>query len=281
MIAARLALHGRVMRVAVIGHVEWLEIVRVDEVPRAGGIAQGASVLQCPAGGGGVAAVQLARWGVDAHFFTALGDDALGDRTAEELRDRGVTLHAIRRHEPQRRAVTLVDAQRERTIILTGARHVARGDDPIPWETLASFDAVYITGGDVAAVRAGRVARVVVSTARVLPLLTEAAIALDALVGSDDDPAERYDGELIPAPRLVVRTDGARGGRYLTSDGSAHAYAPVPTAVTGDTYGAGDTFAAALTLALGEGKPAPESVAFAAARAAEVLAWDGPYPPAG
>ena len=268
------------MRVAVVGHVEWLEIIHVDRVPRAGGIAQGASILQAPAGGGGVAAVQLARWNVDAHFFTALGDDALGDRAASELRARGVTLHAVRRREPQRRAVTLVDARRERTIILTGARHVARFDDPLPWDALSTFDAVYITGGDPASVRAARAARVAVSTARVLPLLTEAATALDALVGSDDDPAERYEAELSPAPRLVVRTDGARGGRYVTPDGSVHAYAPVPTEVTGDTYGAGDTFAAALTLALGEGKAPSDAVAFAAARAAEVLAWDGPYPPA-
>jgi ribokinase len=267
------------MRVAVIGHVEWLEIVHVDQVPRAGGIAQGASILQAPAGGGGVAAVQLARWGADAHFFTAVGDDALGDRTARELRARGVTLHAARRPEAQRRAVTLVDAQRERTIILTGARHVARAADPLPWDALSSFDAVYITGGDVAAVRAGRAARVVVSTARILARLAESAIALDALVGSDDDPAERYDGELTPAPRLVVRTDGARGGRYFAPGGSVHGYAPVPTEVTGDTYGAGDTFAAALTLALGAGKTPSDAIAFAAARAAEVLAWDGPYPP--
>ncbi|MDQ3298299.1 MAG: PfkB family carbohydrate kinase, partial [Myxococcota bacterium] len=79
------------MRVAVVGHVEWVEFWRVDQVPRAGAIVQGTPLLAVPAGGGGVAAVQLARWGADAMLFTALGDDDLGRRTETELRARGVT----------------------------------------------------------------------------------------------------------------------------------------------------------------------------------------------
>jgi ribokinase len=111
-----------------------------------------------------------------------------------------------------------------------------------------------------------------------MPLLRDAAIQLDALVGSANDPAERYDGDLVPAPRLVVRTDGARGGSWHEPGGAPRAFAPVPALVTGDTYGAGDTFAAALMLALAEGKPPAEATAVAAARAAEVLAYVGPYP---
>lgn len=266
------------MRVAVVGHVEWVEFLRVDHVPRAGEIIQGTATASVPAGGGGVAAVQLARWGAETHFFTALGDDELGRRSADELRARGVIVHAAERREPQRRAVTLVDAARERTIILAGQRHVPHGDDGLPWETLATCDAVYLTGGDAAAVRRARTAAVLVSTARVLPLLRDAAVELDALVGSDDDPAEAYAGDLVPAPRLVVRTDGARGGTYAVAGASPQRYAAVPATVTGDTYGAGDTFAAALTLALGEERTPAEALAFAAARAAEVLAYDGPYP---
>ena len=267
------------MRIAVVGHVEWVEFVRVDHVPRAGEIVQGTATVSVPAGGGGVAAVQLARWGAETHLYTALGDDDLGRRAEHELRARGVIVHVVSRREPQRRAVTLVDAARERTIILAGARHVPHGADPLPWLDLAGCAAVYITGGDAAAVRHAGAARVVVATARVLPLLRDAAIELDALVGSDDDPAEVYaPGDLTPAPRLVVRTDGARGGTFALAGEPAQRYAAMPARVTGDTYGAGDSFAAALTLALGEGCAPAEAVALAAARAVEVLAFDGPYP---
>lgn len=265
------------MRVAVLGHVEWVEFLRVPAVPKAGEIVQGVPTVTVPAGGGGVAAVQLARWAGSCELFTALGDDPLGHRCEAELRARHVNVHAAYRAEPQRRALTMIDAQRERTIILSGARHVAKRADPLPWDDFAQIDAVYITGGDADAVRAARAARVIVSTSRVLSLLRDAGVVLDALVGSDNDPAEAYPGDLQPAPRLVVRTNGARGGTFTLAGGSPQQFVAVPTAVTGDTYGAGDTFAAAIAFGLAEGRTAAETIAFAAARAAEVLAFDGPY----
>jgi ribokinase len=268
------------VRIAVIGHVEWVEFLRVERVPAAGEIVRAARVLDVPAGGGAVAAVQLARWGADTLFFTALGDDELGHRALAELRGRGVAVHAAMRDEPQRRAITLVDAQRERTILVVGNRLVAHRADALPWDELATCDAIYVTGCDAAALQAARAARVIVATTRVLALLNEAGVLLDAVVGSDNDPAEVYrDGDLSPAPRLVVRTQGARGGTFQPAGGARQAYAPVPATVRGDTYGAGDTFAAALTYALGEQRAPADATALAATRSAEVLAFDGPYPP--
>ena len=267
------------MRVAVVGHVEWVEFVDVEHVPVAGEIVHGTAALTLAAGGGAVAAAQLARWGAQTVFFTAFGGGELGRRAHDELVARGVTVHAVVRAEPQRRAVTFVDAQRERTIVVIGERHVPHAHDPLPWHELAQCDAVYITGGDAGAVRAARAARAVVATSRVLPLLRTAAIPLDVLVGSANDASERYvDGDLAPAPRVVVRTNGVHGGTY-TIDGVAHAYTAVPARVRGDTYGAGDTFAAALAFACAERRAPADAVAFAAARAAEVLAFHGPFPP--
>ena len=262
------------MKLAVVGHVEYVEFLRTDRVPAAGDIVHAASRGAVPAGGGGVAAVQLARWAGACTLYTALGDDELGHRAHDELRARGVDVRAVFRGT-QRRAITLVDAQRERTIVVIGERLVPHAADPLPWDELASTDAVYVTGGDPGALAHARRARVMVATSRnsILPLLH--GVQLDALVGSATDPSERYaDGDLDPAPRLVVRTDGARGG---TCNGVR--YAAVPAEVTGDTYGAGDSFAAALTLALGRGLSATDAVAEAARRATEVLKFDGPYPP--
>lgn len=270
------------MRVAVVGHLEWVEFLRVDRVPASGDIVHGEPLLEVPAGGGAVAAVQLARWGADTQFFTALGSDPLGQRAHDELRARGVQVHAVVREERQRRALTLIDAQRDRTIIVYGDRLVACGNDPLPWHELASCDAVYITGGDAAAIRHARRARVAVATSRIVPVLREAGIALDAIVGSASDPSERYaPGDLPVAPRLVVRTQGARGGMFALAGSDPQRYTAVPTPVTGDTYGAGDTFAAGLTFELGAGHPPAEAVARAAGRAAEVVAFQGPYPPEG
>ena len=267
------------MRVAVIGHVEWVEFLHVEHVPAPGHIVHAAPMFEVPAGGGAVAAVQLARWGAETLFFTALGDDDLGHRALADLRRRGVVMHAAMRAEPQRRAITLIDAHRERTIIVIGNRLVPEAADPLPWDLLATCDAIYVTGGDAAALRAARAGSVLVATTRVLPVLREAGVVLDAVVGSDLDPAEAYrDGDLVPAPRLVVRTLGERGGYFVPSGGARQSYAAVPATVRGDTYGAGDTFAAALTYALGERRAPADAAAFAATRATEVLAFDGPYP---
>jgi ribokinase len=266
-------------RVAVVGHVEWVEFLEVDHVPTPGEIIHAAPTLSVAAGGGAVAAVALARWAGHCIFYCALGDDEIGHRAKAELESRGVTVHAAWRRSPQRRAITMVDVHRERTITVIGERLVAHEADALPWDALRDCDSVYITGGDGGAIRNARQAKCTVATARILPLLRVAAVPFDAIVSSANDPAERYhSGELSPEPRVVVRTDGSRGGTFVDA-GTQHHYNAVPATVTGDTYGAGDTFAAGLTYALGRGLSADAAIAEASQRAVEVLAWRGPYPP--
>src|SRR5687768_6308757 len=118
---------------AVVGHVEWVTFARVDHVPAPGEIVHASDVFEVPAGGGAVAAVQLAKLAGSCTFYTALGDDELGARAITELADLGVRVEAVFRAEPQRRAFTHVDAAGERTITVMGARLGPRGDDPLPW----------------------------------------------------------------------------------------------------------------------------------------------------
>src|SRR4051794_15748541 len=97
------------MNLAVVGHVEWVEFARVEHYPRAGEIAHAVEVWEEPAGGGAVAAAQLANLNGAVHFFTALGNDDLGRRARGDLEERGVTVHASQRGESQRRAFTHID----------------------------------------------------------------------------------------------------------------------------------------------------------------------------
>lgn len=98
--------HTSVMRVAVVGHVEWIRFARVDRVPVPGEIAHSFEDWEQAGGGGGVAAVQLALLADEAHLFTVLGDDELGRRAREELGARGVVVHAATDERPQRWAFT-------------------------------------------------------------------------------------------------------------------------------------------------------------------------------
>src|SRR5439155_168974 len=101
-----------------------------------------------PAGGGAVAAVQLARLAGECTFLTALGDDELGERSRRELEQLGVRVEAaIRAGKPTRRAFTFLDASAERTITVLGERlHPGRGD-ALPWDELAELDARYFPAG--------------------------------------------------------------------------------------------------------------------------------------
>ena len=84
------------MQVAVVGHIEWVEFARVDHVPAPGEIVQALETWEEPAGGGAVAAVQLANLGGSCLLFTALADDDLGRRSREELEALGSTESAAR-----------------------------------------------------------------------------------------------------------------------------------------------------------------------------------------
>ncbi len=268
------------MRAAVIGHVEWVDFVRVDRMPARGDIVHASSAWSAPAGGGSVAAVQLAKLAGGCTFFTALGDDELGRRAFDELTARGVRVEAAFRPAPTRRAITHIEPGGERTITVLGNRLSPSASDPLPWEALAQTDAVYVCACDPETLGLARAARALVATSRIImPTLRAAGVRLDALVGSASDPSEAYrDGDVDPAPELVVRTEGALGGMFQIRGAPPARYEPAPAAgAVVDTYGCGDNFAAGLAYALGEGRSPAEAIAFAARCGASSLTGRGPF----
>jgi ribokinase len=243
------------MRVAVVGHVEWIQFARVERVPAAGELVQATEWWEEAAGGAAIAAVQALKLGAEVEFFTAVGDDARGHEAVEHFRGLGLTVHPVVRGQ-QRRGFIYLDADGERTITVMGERTVPGGDDPLPWERMADVDGVYFTGGDEAALQAARSARVLVATPRAGEMLKHTSIKLDVLVRSADDAGEMALGDdLDPAPRYIVSTRGKSGGQWLGADHTTgnwkSADLPGPK---GDSYGAGDSFAGGLTWALAAGR---------------------------
>ncbi len=283
------------LKVAVVGHVEWVTFAGVPHIPTAGEIVHAQDPFEEPAGGGAVAAVQLARLAGAAVLVTALGEDDRGRRTVERLGELGVEVWHARRSEPTRAAITLVDSERERTITTFGARLEPRADDAdIPWEDLAEMDAIYFTAGDLGALQAARAARVLVSSPRALHALGH-GVPLDALVSSAEDAVEQREATAAQADaRLVVATEGAHGGSYrearagsskwqaassgLRQDaGSGKWQAAELPGPPVDSYGCGDSFAAGLTYGLGSGLSVPDALRLAASCGAVCLTGRGPY----
>jgi ribokinase len=253
------------MRCAVIGHIEWTEFVLVDRVPAPGEIAHGERAFAEPAGGGAVVAAQLARLAGSCDLYTALGTDELAERSIGRLGELGVRVVA-ERFGQTRRAVTLVDAQHERTITTIGPKLRPRGG-----MELGSYDAVFFVAGEVAALRCARAAGFLAATPRELATLREGAVAIDLLVGSASDPGERYSGGLEVG--VVVATEGAAGGWV---DGRRYPAAPAPGPLA-DTYGAGDSFAAALCFALARGDELDLALSLAVRAGAAVVTGRGPF----
>jgi ribokinase len=268
------------MRTAVVGHVEYVEFAEVERVPRPGDIVKARRTFFEPAGGGGVVAVQLARLAGECTFFTALGDDAIGERSRARLEELGVHVEAaIRPGEETRRAFTYLDDEHERTITVIGTRLHPRRSDDLPWDELREVDAAYFCAGDAEALRAVRQVRVLTATARVLDVLSEGGVELDALVGSAKDPSEQYAaGELDPPPRLVVGTAGETGGTWTAAEDRSGRWvaAPLPGERV-DSYGCGDSFAGGLTYALADGRGAADALELAARCGATCMTGRGPY----
>lgn len=266
--------------VAVVGHVEWVQFARVPHVPLAGEVVHASDPFEEAAGGGGVAAVQLARLAGAATFITAVGDDEHGHRSIARLGELGVEVHAGLLDAPTRRAVTLVDGRGERTITTLGARLEPRAQDvgehlPEP----AGVEAIYFTAGDEGALRAARAAaRVLVASPRAGHALGH-GVALDALVLSQGDEIERRGlARADEEAELVVLTEGDRGGSYRTRSGTSGRWdaAALPGEPV-DAYGCGDSFAAGLTYGLGAGLEVGAALALAARCGAICLTGRGPY----
>jgi ribokinase len=263
------------MNLAVVGHVEWIQFARVEQVPAPGEIVTALETWEEAAGGGAVAAVQLTKLNGGCTFYTLLGDDELGRRAHEQLKRQGVDVQCEFVSRPTRRGFTFVDAQGERTITVIGEKLHPTTSRHLPWLELARCHGVYFTAGDVGALEAARRARVLVATSRELATLRRAGVELDALVGSGEDLSEQYQpGELEPPPKLVVSTAGPLGG--WAQPGGPFRAAPVPGPMS-DAYGAGDSFAAGLLFALAQGLERDAALELASRCGAAVLMGRGPY----
>ncbi len=260
-------------RIAVVGHVEHVTVGRVDAIVP-GDVLHLRDARVIAAGGGGIAFAQLVRSDAEVHFFTAIGRGDTGDVVAERIRSRSarVQLHVAAREVEHPPVVVLVDGEGRRTIVVTSPPLQPSAEDPLPWPLLETCDTVYFTGADPASLRLARRSRCLVVAARRGPVLRDARVAPDVVVGSVADPREDAPLDAYePAPGALVLTDGPRPVRITREAGTAWIDAPpAVTHVTGD-YGAGDSFAAALTFFLAHGATLEEACREAGPYGAAVL----------
>ena len=268
------------MRVGVVGHVEWVEFIAVAKLPHAGDVVHAEGSFTRAAGGGGVAAGVLAELGAQVDFFCALGRDREGEAALEQLRARGVNVHVGWRSQPTRRALTMLEHGGERTIVTIGERLEPSAGDDLGWERLREAQAVYFTAGDIGALAYARAARVLVASPRARSALRALAredgkAPVDALVFSAQDRDEcEWAKEVADCARVLVATEGADGGRWWGACEGRFGAESTPGPVR-DSYGCGDSFAAAFTFGLASGGSIAQGAALGAHWGARCLTRAG------
>lgn len=262
-------------RIAVVGHAQHVTLASVPALPAPGEILHLAAPTYVAGGGGAITFFQLVQSPAEVHFFTALGNDAAAREVETALVASGAAIHAARREHPHHRDLVLVTPEGERTIVVMQPPLHPKLGEPLPWDLFATCDAVFFTGDDPAVLRAARAARLLVVTARRAAVIAAAGVEVDVAVGSLNDPREAANDYPIP-PRALVLTDGPRGGRIVTAAGSeSFAAPPTPPRLVG-SYGAGDSFAGALTWYLVAGLALGDACGRAGAHGAAVLAGIDP-----
>jgi ribokinase len=263
------------MRLAVVGHIEWVDFIPVPRLPQPGEVIHAEGAFARAAGGGGVVAAVLAELGAEVDFFTALGDDTHGHAAVEQLEREGVRMHVAWRRQPTRRAVTMLEEAGERTIVTIGRRLDPLGDDELEWDRLRATAGAFVTAGDARAFAHARLAPIVVASPRARHVLEGEGPAIDALVFSSRDRDEsEWAQRAAPRARLLVATEGAAGGHWWGESEGRWQPVPPPGKIM-DAYGCGDSFAAGFTFGLAEGRSVADAAALGAKRGALCLTRAG------
>ena len=264
------------LKFAVIGHIEWINFIEVDQLPKPGLISHSNKSLEYPAGGGAVIAKRLRELtNGEVHFFTALGNDFYGKKSFDILKDMGIKLHVAWRDKPTRKGFSLIDTDGERSITIIGNRLAPTHKDNLNWSTLNNMDGVFITAADNELFKKSRVSKTLCTTPRVgLNIINESGIFLDGLIGSNLDPGEVFSlNELRLKPKFVIKTEGENGGIVFPGG----RYKALVNKKKVDSYGCGDSFAAGVLYGLSSRWSIEESLNLAKVMGRDCSEHFGPY----
>ncbi len=262
---------------AVVGHVEWMNFLKVDQLPKPGVISHSEKSIEYPAGGGSVIAKTLSDLTENqVHFFTSLGNDYYGEQSFKILSNYGMKLHVAWRDKPTRKGFSLIDSNGERSITVIGERLAPTYKDKLDWNIFEKMDGIFITASDSETFKKARIAESLCTTPRVgLNTINKSNVFLDGLIGSNLDPGEVFSlSEISIKPKLIIKTEGEYGG--IVYPGGRYK-ALINTKPKIDSYGCGDAFAAGILYGLSSKWSIEKILSLAKLLGREASQCFGPY----
>jgi ribokinase len=266
--------------ITVVGSINLDIVATGPALPRPGETVGGARLARHPGGKGANQALAARRLGAEVQLVGAVGADDMADEALKLLQDGGVDLSEVAHVNGETTGVALIAVEagsgENLIIVCPGANHVLRPDDVahLPIEHMMGVLEVPVPALLAAAKKATGFVSLNLAPALAVPdeLLAEAD-----LISVNEIEAEIYGERLKSSGALVAVSLGAEGA-VLYKDGQEIARAAPPKVRVVDTVGAGDTFTAALTVAMIEGMSPQEALAFAVTAGALACTKSGAQP---
>lgn len=261
--------------ITIVGSVNLDLVVRCDQLPAAGETVLGDGFAKHPGGKGANQALAARRLGADVGLIACVGEDEEAAAALALLQAEGVDLTRCRAvpGTPTGVAMIAVEPEGDNQIVVASGANARLSIADLPDRIDGALIGQLETPVEVLAEAQARCTGLISLNLAPAKALDDAILARADLCVVNEAEGEFYGTErLFAAGGLTAMTLGAQGA-ILFKDGSEIARARPPRIVPHDATGAGDTFVAALTLALLEEQPAQAALEFAcAAGAAATLA---------
>lgn len=277
--------------IAVIGSYAVGLTMRADRFPTAGETLRGSHFKQFHGGKGSNQAVACARLGADVSLIACIGRDSFGENAMELYRNEGVDTRYMRMSDsmPTGAGFIMVDNGGSNEILIDfganndlspeyieGIRHAISYSEvvllqmEIPPETVKTAAGIASSLGKTVIINPAPYQPLPDEAWRYATVVTPNEKEARLLLGYRPDEKisleELGKGLLNKGIKIAVITLGEKGAFIVSEDFSM--LVPSRKAEVVDTTGAGDTFTAALGVALAEGKDIRAAAAFAACAAA-------------
>jgi ribokinase len=266
-----------VSRIAVIGSVNLDLVARVPRLPEPGETLAASGLRRVPGGKGANQALAARRLGAEVMMVGAVGTDAAADEALALLAADGVRLDRLRREpdEPTGHALITVDDAGETTIVVIAGANATLAVAP---DDVRDAEAVLtvLEIPDTTVTETVRLATgmVVLNAAPARPLDPGLVRRVDLVVVNSAEYAA-IDG--LDAAGAVAVTYGDKGA-VLRRGGREVARAAPPPVTVVDGTAAGDTFTAALAVALLDGASDADALHRACAAGALAVTRAGAQP---
>ncbi|MFQ6005696.1 MAG: ribokinase [Woeseia sp.] len=273
------AVPGSKPTIVVVGSVNLDLVATVPRLPAPGETVTDADLGRYPGGKGANQALAARRLGADVLLYARVGADANAEEALAMLRDDGINLAdcSVDPDAPTGIALISVAPSGENQIVVVpGANRTLLPEVlELPWADalICQLEVPVATIRKAAEDFDGFFC---INLAPAVAVPTEILIRADLIVVNETE-AEFYGDVLHEGRALVAITHGAKGAK-LHKGGEELASARPPAVAAVDATGAGDTFTAALTVALLEKMPHPVALAFACAAGACAATKHGAQP---